>query len=195
MRKTRAAAAETRVRIVEAAAAEFRANGIGHTGLSGLMAAAGLTNGGFYKHFASKDQVVAEACELGLAELSAGLVQAMDGRGGATPAGRRRAAADAYLSPAHRDHPGQGCPFAALGSELARGAEPVRRSATDGLRTMVALLAGGDDPADRGAALVALSAMVGAMTLARIADDAALSDEILLQMRRHLAHASEPAAG
>ena len=62
MRKSRQETSETRQRIVEAASVEFRKNGIGGTGLSGLMTAAGLTHGGFYRHFQSKDQVVAEAC-------------------------------------------------------------------------------------------------------------------------------------
>ena len=108
MRKSREDAARTRKRIVSAAAAEFREHGVVATGLADLMNAAGLTHGGFYKHFVSKDQLVAEA----FAEALDALIRRLTDAGpGATAT---------YLSDWHRDNPGEGCPLSAIGSELAR---------------------------------------------------------------------------
>jgi TetR/AcrR family transcriptional repressor of nem operon len=183
MRKSRAETAETRERIVEAASAEFRRNGIGATGLAGLMGAAGLTHGGFYKHFESKDQVVAEACTRSIEQIADSLGKAMASHRGPN---RLHGAVNGYLSSSHRDHPDSGCPFAALGPELARGGETVRDSATAGIERMIALIAGPDaDAAARQDAMVALSAMVGALTLSRIADGQ-LSKDLLKQVRQHL---------
>ena len=113
MRKSREEAAQTRRRIVEAASCEFRKNGIVATGLNDLMKAAGLTHGGFYKHFESKDQLVAEATTAAVDALLEGMA--------AHPT--ISAAVAAYLSTRHRDNPASGCPLAAIGSELC----PVRR--------------------------------------------------------------------
>lgn len=183
MRKSKAEAAQTRERIVDTAAAEFRRNGIAATGLAGLMGAAGLTHGGFYKHFESKDQAVAEACTRGIEQISEALAQAMQAQRGAAPLA---GAINSYLAPKHRDHPDSGCPFAALGDELARGSATVRASAGEGLEGMLALLAGESKaPAARHDAMVALAAMVGALTLSRVADGQ-LSKDILQQVRQHL---------
>src|SRR5258707_8674779 len=107
MRKSREEAAQTRKRIVTAASEEFRKNGIVATGLNDLMRAAGLTHGGFYKHFASKDQLVAEACAEALKTILEMLAAAASEKGAA-----------AYLSTGHRDNPATGCPLSATGSEL-----------------------------------------------------------------------------
>src|SRR6266852_3201739 len=131
MRKSREAAAKTRERIVSAAASEFRRNGIVATGLSDLMAAAGLTHGGFYKHFESKDQVVAEAC----AEAVGSLTEMMTAVAADKPSkakGGLEAVVAKYLSTAHRDDPSHGCPLAALGSEIARCDEKTRAASTEG---------------------------------------------------------------
>src|SRR5277367_6560830 len=123
MRKSREEAAETRKSIVRAAAREFRERGIVATGLADLMSAAGLTHGGFYKHFASKDQLVSEACSEALQIILEKLAAAgSDGSG----------AVATYLSTDHRDDPAAGCPLAAIGSELARCDEKTRDIATDG---------------------------------------------------------------
>jgi TetR/AcrR family transcriptional repressor of nem operon len=187
MRKSRKEAAETRERIVDTASAEFRRNGIGGTGLSGLMAAAGLTHGGFYKHFGSKDELVAETC----VRASEGLI--------ATIAAARADEADQrcldtiladYLSASHRDDPSGMCPFAALGGEIARGSDAVRDAATDGFCKLVDAVAvemGEPDPAAaRSRALATLCTMVGAMTMSQMVNDPALSDEILHEARKHL---------
>jgi TetR/AcrR family transcriptional regulator, transcriptional repressor for nem operon len=183
MRKSREEAAQTRKRIVTAASGEFRKKGIVATGLNDLMGAAGLTHGGFYKHFESKDQLVAEACaeavETAIFERLAGA--ASQGAG----------AAAAYLSTDHRDNPATGCPLSALGSELARSGEKTREAATAGFLRLVEIMAaklGKLPPATaRRRALVAVSTMIGALTMSRIVTDPELSAEILKAAEKSLA--------
>ena len=117
MRKSRIEAAKTRERIVTAAAAEFRQHGIAGTGLADLMKAAGLTHGGFYRHFKSKDHLVAEACSAAVATMTERVAASASGKRGRKSL--ETAVAD-YLSTEHRDNPRDGCPLAALGSEMAR---------------------------------------------------------------------------
>jgi TetR/AcrR family transcriptional regulator, transcriptional repressor for nem operon len=171
MRKSREEAAQTRKRIVTAAAGEFRKNGIFATGLNDLMKAAGLTHGGFYKHFESKDQLIEEACAEALEALTARMSAAGSGAGAA------------YLSTRHRDNPADGCPLAAIGSELSRSGEKTRSVATDGFLKLVEIMAGqfGKIPPDvaRRRALVAVSTMIGALTMSRLVTDPDLSGEIL----------------
>jgi TetR/AcrR family transcriptional repressor of nem operon len=179
LRKSREEAAQTRKRIVTAASGEFRKNGIVATGLNDLMKAAGLTHGGFYKHFESKDQLVEEAC----AEAVEALIERVTAAGSGAGA--------AYLSTRHRDDPADGCPIAAIGSELGRSGEKTRAVATDGILKLVEVMAGqfGGIPPDeaRRRALVAVSTMVGALTMARVVTDPALSAEILEEAERSLA--------
>ena len=183
MRKSREEAAQTRKRIVTAASGEFRKNGIVATGLNDLMSAAGLTHGGFYKHFASKDQLVAEACaEAVETAICERLAAAASEKGGA---------AAAYLSTGHRDNPATGCPLAAIGSELARSDEQTRAAATAGFLKFVEIMAGqfGKIPpaSARRRALVAVSTMIGALTMSRIVTDPELSAEILKEAEMSLA--------
>src|SRR6266404_2948082 len=131
MRKSREEAAETRKRIVRAAARQFREKGIAAAGLAELMKAAGLTHGGFYKHFTSKDQLVAETTAAALDTL----LEEMD----AHPT--INAAVAVYLSTRHRDNPPSGCPLAAIGSELSRSDKKAREAATGGLVRLVDILA------------------------------------------------------
>src|SRR5262249_2333085 len=129
MRKSRIEAAKTRERIVTAAAAEFRQHGIAATGLADLMKAAGLTHGGFDRHFASKDQLVAQAWE---AEI--GMMTERVASGAAGKRGRKglEGGVAGYLSTEHRENPRDGCPIAALGSEMARADTQTRAAATAG---------------------------------------------------------------
>jgi TetR/AcrR family transcriptional repressor of nem operon len=188
MRKSKRETAETRERIVKTAAAEFRKNGINKTGLSELMAAAGLTHGGFYRHFGSKDQLVAEACAAAVEPELESFLAALSHE---DKANVLEAIAATYLSPKHRDDPSGGCPFAALGSELARSDDHTRAVATAGFSKLVDMLAeqlGKTQPdAAKQRALVALSMMVGALTVSRIVNDPKLSAEILRQTKKHLA--------
>jgi TetR/AcrR family transcriptional regulator, transcriptional repressor for nem operon len=191
MRKSRKESAETRKRIVEAASAEFRRNGVDGTGLADLMAAAGLTHGGFYKHFEAKEQVVEEA----FAAATESMVKAMRRTMSASPGGRGlHAMIGEYLSLRHRDDVAGGCPFVALGSEVARGGDAVRKATTTSFLKVVDTIAGqlqGMSPAAaRKEAMLVLSTMIGAMTLARVVDDAELSATILRQARKHLTRSS-----
>jgi TetR/AcrR family transcriptional repressor of nem operon len=187
MRKSKLEAAETRRKIVRTAAAEFRQNGIGGTSLADLMAAAGLTHGGFYRHFESKDQLVAEAC-------AAAFESANETAWVPLLQQSKRNGIDAlvakYLSENHRDDQRGGCPFAALGSEIARSGKNTRTAATDGLSKLVDAIARQfselrPDVAKR-RALVTLSTMVGALTLARMVNDTSLSTAILRESARHV---------
>jgi TetR/AcrR family transcriptional repressor of nem operon len=191
MRKSRQETSETRQRIVEAASVEFRRNGIGGTGLSGLMTAAGLTHGGFYRHFQSKDQVVAEACGAAIDGLISELEEVADNRGFDAIVGH-------YLSAHHRDALDQSCPYAALGSELVRSNDQVRAIATQGLERVIGVLAAqsesGNSESERARALVAMSTMMGALTLSRMASHPALSAEILETAVIHLTRSERPDA-
>ena len=161
---------------------EFRKSGIVATGLNDLMSAAGLTHGGFYKHFESKDQLVAEAC----AEAVETVIEKL-----AAAAAEKGAVAAAYLSTAHRDNPAAGCPLSAIGSELARCDEKTRVAATAGFLKLVEIMAGqfGKIPpaTARRRALVAVSTMIGALTMSRIVTDPELSADILKEAKMSLA--------
>jgi TetR/AcrR family transcriptional repressor of nem operon len=181
MSKTKEQAALTRRRIVTAAAEEFRKNGIVATGLNDLMNAAGLTHGGFYKHFESKDQLVTEAC----AEAVETMIEYVANcAAGGTPV------VETYLSTSQRDNPAAGCPLSAIGSELGRCDEGTRTVATEGFLKLVDIIArqfGKAKHADaRRKALAAVSTMIGAMTMSRMVTDPELSAEILREAKASL---------
>jgi TetR/AcrR family transcriptional repressor of nem operon len=188
MRKSRQETAETRQRIVEAASAEFRRNGINGTGLAELMAAAGLTHGGFYKHFDSKEQVVVESLALASEAMVNDFCPIMN----AAPGNKGlNAAVTDYLSLRHRDDPSGGCPYVALGSEMARASDDVRDAATAVFVRLTQRIADQLEDmtpaAAKKEAQVIMATMVGAMTLARLVNDPDLSASILRQARKHLA--------
>ena len=187
MRKSKQEAALTRQRIIKAAAAAFRKKGIAETGLSDLMAAAGLTHGGFYRHFDSKDQIVAEACTAAAESLAEQLAASASKK---SPPRGLKTIVEKYLSAAHRDEPADGCPVAALGSEIARGDERTRAAATQGFLKFVEIIASqfGNTRPDlaRRRALVAAATMIGALTMSRIVTDAELSADILREAERQL---------
>lgn len=191
MRVSREKAAENRERIIDAASALFRANGFGGVGVADIMKAAHLTHGGFYGHFASKDDLVAQASRRSMARAAANW---------------QRVAADApdrpyaallrhYLSPRHRDDPGRGCAFAALGGDAARSGKVVREAFAKGLEPLIDILTnavpGRSKAVRRRKAVAAMAGLVGALTLARAVEDASLSDEILEAVRRELLAAAE----
>jgi TetR/AcrR family transcriptional repressor of nem operon len=189
MKKSKLEAAETRRRIVRTAAAEFRRSGIHATGLAELMAAAGLTHGGFYRHFESKNQLVAEACVAGM-DLVVGVMEAAAcGSGGKNGFER---IVDSYLSTDHRDNRSEGCPLAGLGSELARADDNTRAAASTGFLRLVDVVAKQfrrtrPDVAKEHA-VFALSAMIGAVTMSRLMTDPELSASILRDTKKHLAN-------
>jgi TetR/AcrR family transcriptional repressor of nem operon len=190
MKKSKAETAETRKRILAFAAREFRQHGIDETGLSDLMSAAGLTQGGFYRHFATKAHLVTESIELGIDEVARSFEDAVQRSKGRSAI---KAVVCGYLTCDHRDDAGAGCVLAANGSEVARAEEMVRAKATEGIKQLLGILSDnfrhvGSEHA-RQEAITTLSAMVGAITLARIANGSKLSDEIVISTRRQLAPA------
>ena len=177
--------AQTRARIVAAAARAFRAEGIGNVAIPALMRDAGLTHGGFYAHFANKEALVAEACARGLSESSQAILAEAESQ---PPDEALRLVIRAYLSRGHRDHPETGCSIAALGTEIAREPEEVRATFAvalrDYARRIAAYLPGTDEAEREEAALVLLSGMAGTLMVARALDDRAESDRLLLAARR-----------
>lgn len=187
MRKSKAAAAETRQQIVGIAANEFRLSGITATGIVPLMSRAGLTQGGFYKHFESKDQLIAEACTLALG----GLVEQFKTASAGGGAQGFMAIVDSYLSGGHRQDREQGCPLAAMGSELVRTGEETRLAAAQGFGDLVDVMAtslsGMGSEQARSHAVFAMAAMVGAVTMSRMIPDESAAATVLNEVKLHLA--------
>jgi TetR/AcrR family transcriptional repressor of nem operon len=181
LRKSKLEAAVTREAIVAAAADLIRRTGIVEASLADMMAAAGLTHGGFYRHFRNKEQLVSEA-------LAAAGDKTIATIGRRIAKGGLNAAVDGYLSKSHRNSPAPICPFAALGGEIARSGRETKVAATEILEKVFAALAGDapDREQARSAAILVLSTMIGAMTLARIVADPDLSSEILDRAKEHL---------
>ena len=182
MGSSRADKAASHERIVKAAAARIRRDGVEGVGVADLMREAGLTHGGFYRHFDSRDDLVAEAVEAALAHGSR-RAEAAAQLGGPEALAM---VIDAYLSPLHRDKPETGCAVAALPTDIARSSQRARAAYTAQVRRYLDLyaeLTPGDDPDDPP---LILAALVGAIALARAVDDPSLSDEILERVARAL---------
>jgi TetR/AcrR family transcriptional repressor of nem operon len=186
MRVSREKAAENRERIIDAAGALFRARGFGGVGVADIMKAADLTHGGFYGHFTSKDDLVAQASKRAMARAAAN----WEGIVADAPDEPFAALLKHYLSPRHRDDPGKGCMFAALAADAARSGKVVRNAFAEGLAPLLDILADAipekSKAARRRKAVAAMAALVGALTLARAAEGTPLSDEILDAARREL---------
>jgi TetR/AcrR family transcriptional repressor of nem operon len=183
--------ASTRRRIVDGASAALRARGVAGVGVADLMRQAGLTHGGFYSHFASKDALVAEAIDAAGEQSVRNLRKVVQRAGSKSPL---KAIVDAYLSTAHRDDPERGCVFATLAGELARESPAARRVLTARLESLLGFL-GEHLPDRRGVsrrrrAMTVLSCLVGALMLSRAVDAPETSGELLAAARRHL---TEPA--
>jgi TetR/AcrR family transcriptional repressor of nem operon len=172
-------------RVIEVAGHLFRERGFDGVGIEDLMAGAGLTRGGFYKSFASKEGLVEAACRQAV-ERSAETWDTLLAQDDPLAA-----LADFYLSAPHRDNPAKGCPYAALAAEAHRRPNPVRRVFTEGIggaiTRMARLMPGRAADRRRESAVAALAGMVGALILARAVEDPALSDEILASTRRTIA--------
>ncbi|MEV6891440.1 TetR/AcrR family transcriptional regulator [Kribbella sp. NPDC051137] len=167
----------TRQRIAETAGRRFKRAGIDGSGIATLMKDAGLTNGAFYAHFQSKDDLVATI----VADQLRGQGEWI--RGTATSrAGVERIVRE-YLSPAHRDSPEEGCPSAALLDEIGRCPDATRQAYTDGVLSFIddiAAVLAPDDPASvRVKTLSVYAQLVGTMQLARALTDAQLADKVL----------------
>ncbi|WP_093168871.1 TetR/AcrR family transcriptional regulator [Variovorax sp. YR216] len=176
MKVTKAQAQANRTHIVETASTLFRERGYDGVGIADLMAAAGFTHGGFYKHFGSKADLMAEAAACGVAQTVAKTE-------GADMVGY----VQQYLSREHRDSPGDGCTMAALCGDAARQEEPVKAAFAAGLESLLAALGRegeGLDTAGRKRArarrIDSIAHAVGAIMLSRACpDDSPLADEIL----------------
>lgn len=186
MRVTKEKAAEHRAAIVTAASRLFRQRGFDGVGVAEIMKAAGLTHGGFYGHFASKEALAAEACGdafvHSMTRLQPGAADILD-------------YLDAYLSELHRDRPDKGCPMAAFADEIARQSTPVQSEFTTGTAQFIDVLVQrlehcqGEGTAERRSRAIAiLAAMVGGMALARATAGTSpeLSAEILASVRAQL---------
>jgi TetR/AcrR family transcriptional repressor of nem operon len=186
MRGTKTQVAANRSRIIGEAARQFRERGFDGIGVAELMRSVGLTHGGFYGYFASKEELMALACRRAVDDMLA------DWRDRAAAATDDPVAAITapYLSAAHRDEAGSGCLMAALGPEVARQGPSVRGAVTECLGEVVDTIArqiSEPDPAARRAAAIRIFAsLVGSIVAARAVDDPALSDEILATARAGL---------
>jgi AcrR family transcriptional regulator len=167
----------TRRRIVESAGRRFKRDGIDSSGIATLMADAGLTNGAFYAHFASKDDLIATAVADQLRSQAERLRALPPGNPGLEQFVRW------YLSVEHRDAPQDGCPSAALLDEIGRAQPPIREAFTDGLLIstddLAARLAPEDPQSARAQVLTVFAMMVGTVQLSRALADRQLADEVL----------------
>src|SRR5260370_14318161 len=173
--------AQTRARIVAAAARAFRERGVESVAIADVMRAAGLTHGGFYAHFSSKDALVAEATASGLVDSRREFVS---DAAEANPEAPLREVIRRYVSRYHRDHQAEGCAMPALTAEIARESTEVRRAFTAALEEFVANLmeyVPGDSPeARRDGALVLAAGMAGALPPPRPGDHPPLKHPHLL---------------
>jgi len=169
----------TRQRIIETAGRRLKRDGIDGSGIATLMADAGLTNGAFYAHFASKEDLVATAVADQLREQRASFSERVPGRAGVEQYVRE------YLSVQHRDNPGDGCPSAALLDEIGRCTDATKRAYTDGLLAVIdditTRMAPDDPPPARATTLSVFALMIGTLQLSRAVADTQLADEILEQ--------------
>lgn len=174
-------------RILQAAARAIRRSGYAGTGVADIMKEAGLTHGGFYAHFESREAMLAEAADRAGAQSVASLERLV---AQVPPKEAFRALVTAYLSKGHVESAEVGCPVAALGSEMPRQAPEVRRAATRRIKEMIDLVGrhspGWGEPGAHERALIATATMVGALVLARAVDDPKLSASILEAARGEL---------
>lgn len=187
MRRSRDEAARTRERIVAGASEMFRARGLSSVSVSDVMANAGLTHGGFYAHFASREELVGEAIRFALLQ-SAQRIYLSALKGGDTPGYAKLI--QRYLTTGHRDRPGTGCAIAALGSEIAHGGGKPSEVFSQGFFELIELLAQlspeRTGKARKAHVLSVISALSGALVLARTVTDPAASGEILDSVRTTL---------
>jgi TetR/AcrR family transcriptional regulator, transcriptional repressor for nem operon len=175
----------TRARIVRAAARRFRSRGSAGAAIADLMRDLHLTHGGFYRHFRSKEDLLAEAFGLGLQEVGDRVVAAVEQ---APRGGELKALIDAYLSVEHCENVAQGCPVAALVSEVARRPRAAREAFQRALRnhvTRMAAYVSGATPEERvSKAILLFSGMAGTLSIARATNDERERRRVLDEARR-----------
>jgi TetR/AcrR family transcriptional regulator, transcriptional repressor for nem operon len=187
MRRSKKEAARTRARIIERAAVLFRERGIEGIGLADLMHDAGLTHGGFYRHFASRNELVVEACSRAFTDS----VRRMSGRVAADPErGGFETIVKAFLCEAHVADAGHGCAIAALGGEIHRCSAPARDAFTRGVVAIIDHLAqyqpGRTEAKRRERASASFAAMLGALIIARGVGEVGLRRSVLQATRQAL---------
>jgi TetR/AcrR family transcriptional repressor of nem operon len=169
---------ETRKKILDIAGRRFRQEGVEAVGVASLMADAGLTHGGFYAHFKSKEELVAAALVEALCESGDRIFEVAE-----QAENRIDAFIRAYLSPQHRDHPEAGCAYSALAPEISRQEDAARASVSDRFIPYIdrigRLLPTTDSAAARRQATALFSLLMGSLQLARLATDRDFSDSIL----------------
>lgn len=175
-------------RIVDAAARAIRRNGYSGAAVADIMSDAGLTHGGFYAHFDSRDAMLAEAADRAGADSVAALTRIV---ASAPPERALHALLKAYLSKAHVEAPESGCPLAAAGSEMPRQSPEVRAATTRRTKELIDLVArqapDWGQPGAHEQALVTVATMVGTLLLARAVDDTKLADSLREAALNHLA--------
>jgi TetR/AcrR family transcriptional repressor of nem operon len=173
----------TRERIVRNAARKFRAEGLSGPGLARVMKASGLTVGGFYKHFQSKDELLSDAIAQGFSESSEKIRSSLQNM---PREDRWKEIVRLYLSPEHCDRPDTGCPVAALATEIARAKFSVRKRIVGLMREWVEFMPGVSATERERNFFVIFSAMAGAVSIARILTEPADRQKVLASMRDHL---------
>jgi len=194
MGHSKASKANTHARLVAAAAARFKERGVDGISLSDLMKDLKLTHGGFYRHFDSRDDLVAEALDLALTQSG----QAMRDRLFVADKPDIAGFVDFYLGEAHRDGRATGCAVAALAGDAPRKSADVQAQFRKHIEVNLeilrqALAAGGSADASRATALLALSTLYGALTMARAVGDSPLSREVLRAARKGVLNLCAPA--
>ena len=180
MRVTREQMAQNRTHILDAATELFREKGFDAVTVAEVMKAAGLTHGGFYGHFSSKEDLIAKALDHVFKVDSSAPFDLSDYVG-------------RYLSPLHRDNPGKGCPTAGMVAETRHQSEAARHAMGEGTRAQIDRISAefSGDPAERRRlAIVSWAAMVGAMMIARGIHDQKLSEELLSETRTWIEEAA-----
>lgn len=186
MRVSREQAAENRGKILQVAAQLFREKGFDGIGIADLMKKVGLTHGGFYGHFSSKEDLMAQTCAYAVDEILEQGQTHTSARGS-----KYKAFITRYLSIEHRDNPGSGCLMAALGVDAARQSPVIKQAFTQSFNRLLSALmtilpATKTEAAKREQALLTLATLVGAQVIARAVDDPKLSEEILRVVNKNL---------
>lgn len=192
MRVSKEQAAQNRQHILTAATRLFREHGIHATGVDAITKEAGLTHGGLYSQFGSKEAIAAEAIRFAVTRSKRVWQQAAKREPGTKAF---RSIVEGYLSREHRDEPGQGCVVAALGADIARQPHSVREAFTKELEDVFEFLAQfmpGDDPSRRyDDAIAAFAGMTGALILARAVNDETLAERILQATTKRITQRTE----
>jgi TetR/AcrR family transcriptional regulator, transcriptional repressor for nem operon len=183
MKVTRQQARENRARVLRLASRRFRERGFQGVSVADLMNEAGLTHGGFYKQFESKEDLISQACALGIRENLEGYKQlAAENKRNAV-----KSIAAGMLSALHRDVPAEGCVMAALGPDVSRADPSTRHEVTQGIKSILdwlsRLIPGNSEKRTREKAVATYATIVGAVMLARAVDEPKLSEEILKAAR------------